>query len=73
MIEMSTPSSKQMINAIYQLSTIPILAVLAPIDLKKDTVKSLMKKSGWSKTRTIESLRYLGYTVHKDGRISKRK
>lgn len=41
--------------------------ILGNINPKEDTVNSLVKGSGYSKTRVVTALRYLGYTVRKDG------
>ncbi len=41
--------------------------ILGEIDPRKDTVASIVRRRRYSKTRVKKALRYLGYTVHKDG------
>jgi len=41
--------------------------ILGEVNPRKDTVASIVKRRGYSKTRVTKALRHLGYTVHKDG------
>ncbi len=53
--------------AAKDLEKVAATKILGKIDPKKDTVASLVDRSGYSKTRVTQALRYLGYTVHNDG------
>ncbi len=41
--------------------------ILGEVNPRKDTVASIVKRRGYSKTRVTKALRHLGYTVYKDG------
>ncbi len=54
-------------SAAKDVEKVAATKILGKVDPKKDTVASLVDRSGYSKTRVIRALRYLGHTVHKDG------
>jgi len=54
-------------SAAENLEKAAAVKILGKVDPKKDTVASLVQKGRYSKSRVTQALRYLGYTVHKDG------